>query len=421
MNDHSRKRLLMLSNSLPVPPTNGSAMRVRAMLRCLADEGYRVELMCFGNAADSIRSREMDSAVCAGVELIPHDSISLSGRTDVFGRLRALLARQPYSAARSRSTLMQRRITERLAGGDFDAVLCEETNLLINLPDKLDIPLIVDHQNVEFLLIQRYVEHSGSFARGVYARLEAANTRRWERNACIRAQLVLACSAHDVRVFQSLHHGSPVIVAPNVIDVASYCPTPEGEPGTVLYTGGMDWYPNRDAVTYFVEQVFPLVRQQAPGVRFVVAGRNPSNEFRQQFTGMPDVVFTGTVADMRDEIAKASVCVVPLRIGSGTRLKILEAAAIGKPIVSTSLGAEGLDFGDGSEILIADDAGSFAAATASLLVDPRRRAQLGRAAREKVENQYSLAALSTALRTAFTKVQALAASATATSYAIPGR
>ncbi|MBK5295255.1 MAG: glycosyltransferase, partial [Acidobacteriia bacterium] len=174
-----------------------------------------------------------------------------------------------------------------------------------------------------------------------------------------------------------------------------------------LYTGGMDWYPNRDAVKYFVDQVFPTLRQQAPGARFVVAGRNPSDEFRREFAGMADVVFTGTVPDMRAEIAKAQVCVVPLRIGSGTRLKILEAAAISKPIVSTSLGAEGLEFRNGSEILIADDAQSFAHATAALLRDPARRAQFGAAARRRVQERYSLAALAAALRTAFGQVPAL--------------
>jgi glycosyltransferase involved in cell wall biosynthesis len=401
MSERSRKRLLMLSTSVPVPANNGSCMRVWAMLRCLAAEGYEVELMCFGNVDDEVRSCQMGPDLCTAVEVIPHPSISLSGQADAVGRLGAMLARKPYSVARSRSAHMQRRIAERLDEGAFDAVLCEETNLLINLPATLPVPLIVDHQNVEHLLIQRYIEHSGSLARALYARLEGASTRAWERYACVRAQLVLACSEHDRSVFEKLHQQSPVAVAPNVVDVASYHPAPDGEPGTVLYTGGMDWYPNRDAVEYFAHQVLPALRQQAPGARFVVAGRNPSDEFRRQFAGMADVVFTGTVPDMRTVIAKACVCVVPLRIGSGTRLKILEAAAISKPIVSTSVGVEGLEFRNGYEILIAGDAQSFASATAGLLQDPVRRAQLGAAARRRVEGRYSLASLAAALRTAF--------------------
>lgn len=406
MSDRSRPRLLMLSNIVPIPPTNGSSMRVWAMLRCLASEGYDVELMCFGNVDDQAHSNQMGPDLCTGVEVIPHPAISLSGRTDAVGRLGAMIARRPYSVTRSRSILMRRRIAARLDENDFDAVLCEETNLLINLPSTLSVPLIVDHQNVEYLLIQRYIKHSGSLVRGLYARLEAANTRAWERYACMRAQLVLACSIHDQSVFEKLHDKSPVAVAPNVIDVASYQPATKGEPGTVLYTGGMDWYPNRDAVEYFVHQVLPALRKEAPGARFVVAGRNPSDEFRRQFN-MADVVFTGTVPDMRAEIAKACVCVVPLRIGSGTRLKILEAAAMSKPIVSTALGAEGLEFRNDSEILIADDAQSFARAVAVLLRNPARREQLGEAARRRVQELYSLSALAAALRSAFSQLRPL--------------
>jgi glycosyltransferase involved in cell wall biosynthesis len=374
-------------------------------------EGYRVELMCFGNADDEARSREIGAEICAGMEVIPHTSMNLSGRTDAAGRLGALLARRPYSTARSRSLTMRRRIAERLDRGNIDVVICEETNLLVNLPDKLPVPLIVDHQNVEYLLFQRYIQHSGSMARRLYARMEAANTREWERSACMRAQLVLACSDHDRSAFEKLSRESRIVVAPNVIDVASYQPAPEGESGTVLYTGGMDWYPNRDAVEYFVHQIFPALRKLVPAVRFVVAGRNPSDEFRRQFDGMADVVFTGTVPDMRAEISKASVCVVPLRIGSGTRLKILEAAAVAKPIVSTTLGAEGLDFRNGSEIRIADDPQSFAGETARLLQDRTRAAALGAAARQRVQQSYSLSALATALRSAFNQLPALSCAA----------
>jgi len=173
---------------------------------------------------------------------------------------------------------------------------------------------------------------------------------------------------------------------------------------TVLFQGGMDWFPNRDAVSFFVNQVMPVLRRRIPGVRFVVAGRNPSKSFLQEFAGQSDVAFTGTVADMREVVAKASVCVVPLRIGSGTRLKILEAAAMGKPIVSTRLGAEGLEFRHGYEILLADKPEEFAAQVAELLQAPETRERLGLAARSLVERQYSFAVLRAAVRDALAQI-----------------
>ncbi|PYT34817.1 MAG: glycosyl transferase family 1, partial [Acidobacteria bacterium] len=151
----------------------------------------------------------------------------------------------------------------------------------------------------------------------------------------------------------------------------------------------MDWFPNRDAIEFFVNQIFPLIRRDAPAAEFIAAGRNPPRELIDRFSAVPGVKFTGTVPDMRPFLQQAGVCVVPLRIGSGTRLKILESAAAGKAIVSTRLGAEGLDFVDGQEILLADDPVSFAGCIVALLRDPSRRRAMGEAACRRVRQQYS--------------------------------
>jgi glycosyltransferase involved in cell wall biosynthesis len=160
----------------------------------------------------------------------------------------------------------------------------------------------------------------------------------------------------------------------------------------------MDWYPNQDAVRYFAAEIFPHIRRRFPKAIFRIAGRASSTKFARAFAQMQNVEFTGEVADMRSEVARATVCVVPLRIGSGTRMKILEAAAMGKAIVSTSLGAEGLDLEDGREILVRDDPHSFANAVNELLTDPNRRMDLGQAARRRVDERYSLRCLTHQLR-----------------------
>jgi glycosyltransferase involved in cell wall biosynthesis len=292
---------------------------------------------------------------------------------------------------------MKARVSKLVKEGRIDAIFLEETNLLTNLPVKLSVPIIVDHHNVEHLLLERYVAYAGNWIRAVYAWLEARTVRRWERRASARANIVLVCSRHDRSAFLRLATGTPVVVAPNVIDGSAYTPIYEDDGRTVLYAGGMDWHPNRDAVEYFVISILPHIRLLVPRIKFVVAGRNVSPEFRERFASQPDVVFTGTVADIRTEIARAAVCVVPLRIGSGTRLKILEAAAMGKAIVSTSIGAEGLEFTDGEQIVLADDPLQFANAVAALLADVGRRRELGRGARARLEMQYTFPVLSGAL------------------------
>jgi glycosyltransferase involved in cell wall biosynthesis len=191
----------------------------------------------------------------------------------------------------------------------------------------------------------------------------------------------------------------PVTVVPNVVDVHSYKVADTDDGAGVLFIGGMDWFPNRDAVEFFEEAVLPELRARLPVARFMVVGRPPPDRLRRRMEAS-GVEFLGRVDDIRPVVSAAAVSVVPLRIGSGTRMKILEAAALGKAIVSTRLGAEGLNFADGSEIALADEPGAMAAAVADLLKRPAARTAMGAAARVRVEEEYSFEALRRCLREA---------------------
>jgi glycosyltransferase involved in cell wall biosynthesis len=395
------KRVLALSNCYPFPPTNGIALRVCAILQGLAASGHEIELLCFGDPAAAGEDQGKALEICKAVQIIPNPSAGFSKLAALLRRVAAVPFTRPYGVARSRSKRMVREILDRLRRQACDVVLCEETDLLVNVPDHLPVPLIVDHHNAEHVLLERYLAQETNPFRRAYAWMEARKVRNWERHATSRADVAMVCSEVDRATYRALCPSAAVIVAPNVIDVAAYAPATGEEPGTILYAGGMDWYPNRDAVEFFALSILPRILQRVPGARFVVAGRNPAPEFLRRFAGIPSVEFTGAVPDMRPQIARAAVCVVPLRIGSGTRLKILEAAAMAKPIVSTALGAEGLDFADGSEILLADEPESFASAVVDLLNGAKRRRSLGAASRRRVEHSYSLAVLQGTLRNVF--------------------
>ncbi len=400
-------RILVLANHCPYPATHGAKIRIWSLLRALAAEGYETDLVCLADRSELQQAEHAIHEVCASIEVIHTDLGSLSKGNGIWPRLSPLLRRVPYGVARCHSNDMQEAIVRRLERGNIAAVLCEETYALVNLPRALGVPLIVDHHNAEHVLLKRYMEYERNPAKRAYAALEAANLRKWERITTERSDLALVCSEADRAIYQELCPNAQTAVVPNAIDTDTYTGLGEPDSRVVLYTGGMDWYPNRDAVEHFVFSILPELRVLAPGVRFVVAGRNPFPEFRKRFAGIPDVEFTGTVADMRPEIARAAVSVVPLRIGSGTRLKILEAAAMRKPIVSTSVGAEGLDFVNHREIILADDPGDFARAVASLLGDAGLRRRLGDASRRVIEQRYSLGALRSALRAAFEKLPTL--------------
>jgi glycosyltransferase involved in cell wall biosynthesis len=384
----------------PLPANNGVKMRTWAMLRALAAEGHELTLATFADPAQPNGDSAELSAVCRHVESVPRVLHSLSSGANYWGRLKGAFSLLPYGVQQARSEEMERRIHTLLASQPFDAIFSEQADPLINLPPSLSVPVILNNHNLDHMILQRYLRFERNPAKKAYARLEGWKTRRWQQASCRRSALALACSEFDRKAIQSFAPQTPVMVAPNIVDVDSYQPKEAELPGTVLYQGGMDWYPNRDAVEFFVSAILPKIRAVVPQAKFVVGGRSPSDAFRRRFSAVPGVEFTGTVPDMRAEIAKASVCVVPLRIGSGTRLKILEAAAMAKPIVSTRVGAEGLDFVDGEEILLADEPGEFAEAVVSLLGDPARRRQVGQAADRRVRRECSSSALQGAVQRA---------------------
>ncbi len=417
---NSFKRLLVVSDSSPYPPTNGSKLRFWGNLRSLAANGHEIELLYFGTPEEVGRPPQELARVCRHVEIVPHGQSSLSNDKSVWPRLKALLSPYPYGVARSRSESMSARVAALIQENRIDAILCEESYQLQNIPRPCPVPLIVDNHNAEYLLFERYAEIEPNPARRTYARIEARKMRRWEKSACARADLVLVCSGYDKAVFEKLHPQIPVVVVPNAIDVDSYVPAPESDRRRLLYTGGMDWYPNRDAVEHFAFRILPQLKRLTGDIEFVVAGRSTGPAFHGQFSGIVEMEFTGPVPDMRVEIAKAAVCIVPLRIGSGTRLKILEAAAMGKPVVSSSVGAEGLEFIHGKEIVIADTPGAFAQAVADLLANAEKRRRIGEAARRRVQQNYSLDAMRRTLEQGMTELRSRAGGRPA-SATIPNR
>ena len=399
-----RKRLLVVAKAVPYPPGDGAAMRTWAVLRALAADGHSIELLSFGRVADLENAGGALRQVCASVEVIPHAAPNLSNAAGHLRLLGSLGSALPYSVARFRSETMRTRVEQWLETPKVDAVLCDNPFLFINLPPVVPVPIILNSHNIESLLLRRLLNFEHNPAKWAYASMELWKLSRWERRMASRASLILACSEHDRTIMATMCPETPVAVVPNIIDVENYTPSPDDDGETVLYVGAMDWYPNKDAASWFVSEIWPEVRRLLPGVRFRIAGRGPSGKLRRRLESVAGVEFTGAVPDMRIEIERAPVCVVPLRIASGTRLKILEAAALAKAIVSTRVGAEGLDFVDEKEIILADDPGRFAQAVADVVANSGRRRALGMAARRRVESQYSFHELRTAIHDALARL-----------------
>lgn len=385
-------RILFVALGFPLPSNNGHRMRSWSLLQALAAEGHELSLLSFRESDDAQTDDPRLHSVCRDVTAVPFRFTNLSSGGDYLKRALAVFSPLPYVSSRFSSARMRERMAEILSQGEFDLIIGDTVFSLLNLP-ATDVPVALNAFDLEHLILERYLAHESNPLKLAYGWLESRKLRRWEAKACSQAAWVMSCSQHDRELVQKLCPGVPTVVVPNIVDVHSYAPAGDVDEPVLIYQGGMDWYPNRDAVEYLAFEILPLLRRLVPHFKVIVAGRNPSPEFRQRFAAIAELSFTGTVRDMRLQIAKAAVGVVPLRIGSGTRIKILEAAAMGKPIVSTTIGAEGLEFLDGSEILIADQPQAFAEAMAGLLRDAARRRSLGHAARRRVEQRYSMSVL----------------------------
>jgi glycosyltransferase involved in cell wall biosynthesis len=219
--------------------------------------------------------------------------------------------------------------------------------------------------------------------------------RRLEREQCLRFDHVVAVSGEDAAVFREQYGVKRVSSVPTGVDTDFFRPsgTVSQRPANIVFTGSMDWMPNEDGMSFFVEEVLPAITRAVPEVTLTIVGRRPSAKVRALTEGRPHVTVTGTVPDVRPFLEEAAVVVVPLRIGGGTRIKIYEAMGMERAVVSTTIGAEGLDVTDGRHIVLADDAATFADAVIALLQAPERAAEIGDAAAQHVRTHFGWASV----------------------------
>jgi glycosyltransferase involved in cell wall biosynthesis len=275
--------------------------------------------------------------------------------------------------------------------GDVDLCVADFLAAVPNVPLAGRVPVVLFEHNVEHVIWKRLAAVEPRRWRRPLLEIEWRKMRRFEASACARADLTLAVSEEDRALLARTAPEATVRAIPTGVDTSSFVPNGHAEsPTGLVFTGSMDWYPNEDGILHFVDAILPLIRRQVPAAALTVVGRSPSLRLRQAAAGA-GVGVTGRVDDIRPYVAEGAVYVVPLRVGGGTRLKILEALAMGKAVVSTTVGAEGLPLVPGEHFVAADEPADFARAVVSLLQDPRRRQALGAAGRRLVEERHSWA------------------------------
>ena len=305
------------------------------------------------------------------------DSDGLRGVMDYLYRLPRLA---PYSVSKFTHPAVRNLIASQLSSGRFDVAVCDFLAPSLNFPKKLPIPCLLFQHNVERALWHRMATTESHPLRKLSYMLESARMSRYEQRTLARFHHIVAVSENDRQQMLEMDPACEITVNPTGVDTQQFqvAPPSSATPPRIVFTGSMDWEPNIDAMEYFCGQIWPRILAEFPDAIFQIVGRTPFARVRR--LASKSVQVTGTVPSVTDYLRDATVVVVPLRIGGGTRLKIYEAMAMGKALVSTSIGAEGLSFQNGRDLMLADDASAFADAILLLLRDGQVRRRFEQAA-----------------------------------------
>ncbi|MCD6553485.1 MAG: glycosyltransferase [Anaerolineae bacterium] len=404
--------LLFLTPQIPYPPQHGGALRAYNLIRVLAQR-HAITLLSFVRTPEDLDRAGPLRDCCRRIETVPAPT-----RSHLRRAFSVFLSPEPDLALRLVSTEFQARLDALLRESHFDVLQIEEImlaryGLALNTNTEPQPRLVFDTYNAEYVLQQRAFEtdvrHPRRWAGALYSLIQWRKLRRYEARVCRRFDCTVVVSQADAVALHALDPALPLVVVPNGVDVAHYASYTPGAndpvlpPNSLVFTGKMDFRPNVDAVLWFVESVLPLVQQQVPDVRFYVVGQSPLPRVRA-LAANPAVIVTGRVPDVRPYIAGAAVYVVPLRIGGGSRLKILEALAMGRAVVSTSLGCEGYPLVADRELVVADEPTDFAREVIALLRDPARRAELGAAGQRFAAERYDWSVIAPLLEEAYRRL-----------------
>jgi polysaccharide biosynthesis protein PslH len=385
--DHGAVRqVFVLANRLPFPVDDGWKSRTFHVIRGLARRA-KVTLLVFDDS-DAERLCAFRAAVGGELDIVrvpppaTHTPLRL---------LLGLITSTPIYVWNMKSRAYGRELRRLLAEREPDDIVVVLAGMY---PYLLTVPRgarrILDTHNIDSLLLERYAMTLRSALRRWYAAATVRKLRRLERRVFADADLVWVCSPQEPDLVRRIAPSAAVAAIPNGVDTTALAPVPDvvSQPARLLFFGRLDYQPNRDGIEYFVREILPLLRAQEPHLEVHVAGVGVDAALERLAAETPELRLVGRVPDIRREIAAAAVVVVPLRMGGGTRLKILEALAVGAAVVSTTIGAEGLSLESGRDLVLADSPGDFAGAVSGLLRDPSARERLGAHGRVTVQRHY---------------------------------
>ena len=405
-------KILLISHILPYPPKGGCPQRNFNLLK-ECSETNEIHMLAFYRKSHQTSPAEFQTAIeamkqyCSKVEVfpIPAEQNRLLWYLLLFLNIFSSL---PYSVWLYSSRQMKRAVEKYSLNETYDVMEIGEIGLAKYARMVPGVARILIHHNVESQLLFRRGKFAGNWFSKVYLMLQAYKLRRFERLAGQYFTYQTAVSDEDKVVLEKICPNANIAVIPNGVDTEYFVTNMHDmEDDSIIYVGGTTWFPNYDAVQYFIRDIFPLVKKEIPDITLHHIGRQIDDKLHKIAAGGDNIKIHGFVDDIRPLVAKAAIFIVPLRIGGGTRLKIVDALSMGKAIVSTSIGCEGIKVTDKVDIVVADTPRDFADNIIGLIRDRDRREKLMANARKTALEKYSWKTIAPLLNDVYKKAKEL--------------
>jgi len=390
-------RILWIKTELLHPVNKGGRIRTYQMLRALKAQHHITYVALHDGPTDDPALTQANEYANTVVR-IPHVQPTRSEPKYWTDLVQSLVSSLPFAVWRYKSVELTSWLTKYAKPDSYDVVIVDFLAPAAGVPDSLPLPVVLFEHNVETEIWRRHAETATRFLTRRLFRLQERRMRAFENAWCRRSDLVVAVSDADAMALETNFGAVKPVAVPTGVDTDYFVPqgnTPR-EAALFVFVGSMDWLPNEEGVQWFCEAVWPEVRRKIPRARFRIVGRSPSPAVRALADDATGVEVTGSVPDVRPHLEAASAMLVPLRIGGGTRLKIFEAMGMECPVISTTIGAEGLPVTNGTHLLIADDVAGTVAACEDIVSNPARASSIAGNAARFVRQHHSWAGVAQA-------------------------
>ena len=379
-------KILFIQNRILFPTNTGGRIRTLNVLRYLA-KWHDVTYLCNLESGEEPHCDAMRE-LGLRLETVPWKSPAIGEFKFYLALAMNFFSREPFNVAKDNNPLLRQRAEKLAAQENYDLIICDFIMMVPIAKELISRGSLLFQHNVEAQIFQRFAKTASSWPRRLVMSLQWKKMVQFEKESGKYFDAVVAVSDQDREQFERDYGWNHVHVIDTAVDTDFFQPREKSLSNQVAFVGSMDWLPNQEGVEWFVKEVWPRVRQENPDAEFKIVGRNPSRQI-QALADEAGVEVLGTVPDVRPYLDRAAVVVTPLLVGGGTRIKIFEAMAMEKAVVSTSIGAEGLKVEDQKHILLADSVADFAEAVKRLLTSHETRQQIGQAARSLVCEKFS--------------------------------